>query len=565
MGIGVRLWRAGAVATLLVGTALGGVGASPVGAVTTSNKVFIQLGDSFASGEGAGWRGNSSSSQSAQQGNREGTDMAAAFDGTKWTYHPETTVYQAETYRELDHWWGDNPCHRSLQPPILHARDTSSARVLNLACSGARSKHIWPYRAGGVDQHSGVAPQLEQLKAAISSADDVAMVAIGVGGNDIKIPAYDKEGFGKLVVECMTAYAHTYFQDGYGARSCRETIEAGAGNAISDIFYNQLKTIDLVRSTLAAEGHPVGSYKLVLTGYPTITPTEWGDWSDISEAGQWSSKCPIRRADSGHINLHVVSRLNDVIQAAAEQRGVGFINMEEVFDGHRLCEEGTNRGSYGSSHPESAEWVRFLDINVRTVNPIWEGLKGKLFGSSPDEQRSKDLDSERSIAESFHPNAFGQKALGNCLKSYFNDAPDNSSQRCFVGGEGPFDTPDYMTTSPLAAQPQFIDDPVGSSQIGTPLTRSVIVPDSVKAGHYIQWLPQISHPRKGQLRVELTAPNGEVHRLSDYDFSDTGAWANGTHTRNFTADPSGLWTLRVWDGYLTTHNGSLDKWSLKFF
>ena len=38
---------------------------------------------------------------------------------------------------------------------------------------------------------------------------------------------------------------------------------------------------------------------------------------------------------------------------------------------------------------------------------------------------------------------------------------------------------------------------------------------------------------------------------------------NGTFTRTYTADPSGTWTLKIWDADMQTHNGTLYKWSLR--
>ncbi|MFJ8589672.1 proprotein convertase P-domain-containing protein [Streptomyces sp. NPDC093595] len=521
--------------------------------------MFIQLGDSFGVGEGAGWKGNTN--QSA--GDRLGTDVAARYhsDLPGWTYHPETYVYQSNTYRELDGHWGTNPCHRAYQSPISYVKGWGD-QVLNLACSGAQSKHIWPASAGGVEQHPGLKTQLDQLKDAVSASSDVAMVAVSVGGNDIDIPAFDKPGFGELVVKCIESFVHTHYPDGFDPQYCNDEIAAGVGDAVSDVFYNQLKTIDLVRQTLAAEGHPIGSYKLVLTGYPSITPTDESDWFG-AEGDGWANHCPIRKADSRYINTHVVSRLNDVIQAAAEEKGVGFINMEEAFDGHRLCEAGTVRTA-SAAHPESAEWVRFLDVDD-TINPLWEGIKSLLFGDSPDEWKSQQLRSQRSIAESFHPNSYGQKALGYCLRTYYNDDLDNSLQRCHIAGTGSSSTPDNMVTSTRAALYKATDDPADSVTIGYPLTRTLTVPSSVPAGHYFQWLPKITHPSKGQLKITLQAPDGTTFMLRDFNFEDTGDFGNGTHTSNYTGDPSGTWTLRIWDGISSHDEGTLDKWSLKLF
>lgn len=564
---GQHRWRARLAAAFMVpaavmtSTSMVPAHGAPSGMPGTSGKVFIQLGDSFASGEGGGWKGNSASGA----GNRDETDVAARYDSAtgKWTYRPQTYVYQSDTYREWNGWWGSNPCHRAYFAPISYAKGYGD-RVLNLACSGAQTKNVWQPSAGGVEQHSGLKTQLEQLKDAISPSDDVAMVAIGIGGNDVNIPEFGKPGFGEIVMQCIKAYVHTYYQDGYGEQWCKDKIEPGVGDAVSSVFYNLLKTIDQVHSTMAAEGHPVGSYKVVLTGYPSITPTEWSDWRSPSETGHWSDRCPIRRFDSSYINNHVITRLNDVVQAAAEERGVGFINMEKAFAGHRLCEKDNVRSTSAARFPHMAEWVRYLDIDDAT-NPVYHGAMDMLFGSAPDEKKSKDMGSQRSITESFHPNQWGQKALGNCLRTYYRDDVTNSLQRCFIGGVGPNETPDNMVTSTIAAKFKVTDDPAGQVAIGHPTTRTVTVPASVGPGHYFQWLPDISHPRKGQLRIEVTAPDGTVFRLRDYNLSDTGAFVNGPFTRNYTADPSGTWTLRIWDYDLSTHNGQLDSWTLRLF
>lgn len=532
---------------------------SPAVAAADQPSTVIQLGDSFSSGEGAGWKGNASGT-GASSGNRQGTDMAARqrTDGT-WRYDPELLVYDETTYRERDGWWGDNPCHKALDAPIT--RVSQATKVLNLACSGARSKNIWRPAAGGVEQHPGLQTQLEQLKGQISSSDDVQMVVIGVGGNDIRVGG--EEGFANLVKQCMTSYAKTYLSEGlFDPQYCKDTLEPQVGDALADIFYNTRKTVDEVRSVLAEEGQPAGSYKLVLMGYPEILPTEFGDWKSPSETAHYDDRCPIRRPDSTWVNNHLITRLNGVLQSAAEYKGVGFIDMSDAFAGHRLCEAGILRGETASTTASKAEWVRYLDVG--NLQPGWDVIEALAEDGTSDESLSDILDSQRSITESFHPNDWGQQAIGNCIASYFATAAQGTLKRCYIAGVGPNNTPEYMMLGSLAKHVKITDE-VPVKNIGAPLVRSLTIPAGAAAGHYVQVLPDITHPRKGQLKIVLRAPTGKEFILRDFN-NDTGAWgSNAAFIQNYLEDPSGTWTIKVWDNDLTSHNGTLNRWTLKAF
>jgi len=67
---------------------------------------------------------------------------------------------------------------------------------VNLACSGAKSVDVLRSAAGGVGQN-GQPTQDDQL-AALARTDDVRLVVLTVGGNDI--------GFGTIVNACVGAY-----------------------------------------------------------------------------------------------------------------------------------------------------------------------------------------------------------------------------------------------------------------------------------------------------------------------------------------------------------------------
>src|ERR1700710_2805500 len=92
---------------------------------------IVAMGDSFISGEGGRWLGNGSE----PLGTRSGTDRAAV-DCDGWglcDYEPERIYGASER----------SGCHRSDVAPILSA-PVSVGEKVNLACSGAKVKNLWP-------------------------------------------------------------------------------------------------------------------------------------------------------------------------------------------------------------------------------------------------------------------------------------------------------------------------------------------------------------------------------------------------------------------------------------
>ena len=71
------------------------------------------------------------------------------------------------------------------------------------------------------------------------------------------------------------------------------------------------------------------------------------------------------------------------------------------------------------------------------------------------------------------------------------------------------------------------------------------------------------HPYRGDVQLDLIAPNGQSVRLKNYD-NDSGDDIHATYTVNASAAAkNGLWRLRVTDVY-ATDAGYLDDWSIQF-
>jgi hypothetical protein len=320
---------------------------------------IVSLGDSFISGEGGRWLGNGSE----PFGTRSGTDRAAFdCDGLACRYDPARVYGSSE----------ENGCHRSDVAPILSAPVAVERRV-NLACSGARLANVWPAASGG-EPHFGEPPQIDRL-AATAERDDVRMVVLTVGANDV--------GFSELVAGCALEWARSDVDD---PAFCYGDAQANVDAALPAMERGVVKALWAIRATMARGGYRRGDYRLVTMGYASpFPPGGWirypeDGWSRLNEGG-----CPVWNADADWAAGPGIGSIVTAMRAAAAVAGAEFLDLRRALDGHQLCDRRAHRvGSTGPA-PASAEWVRRLAF---------------VQGSS---------------RESLHPDAYGQRAIGTCL------------------------------------------------------------------------------------------------------------------------------------------------------
>ena len=107
------------------------------------------------------------------------------------------------------------------------------------------------------------------------------------------------------------------------------------------------------------------------------------------------------------------------LRSVAAAKGAQFLDLRDMLQGREVCSRATSLAT--SSNPPSptrSEWARFL------VSGIGQG----------------------DLQESFHPNAYGERALGRCLTLVAAQA--GAAYTCRnVAGAGP----ETMTLAPLAA------------------------------------------------------------------------------------------------------------------
>ncbi len=325
---------------------------------------IVAMGDSFISGEGGRWLGNGSE----PLGTRSGTDRAAYGCGSLGCEYDPARVYGSS---EAD------DCHRSDVAPILSAPIAVDAKV-NLACSGAKARDLWPASEGGT-AHFGEPPESDQL-AAVARRDDVRLVVVTVGANDV--------GFGELVAGCAVDWARS--PEGEQA-TCHQEAEAQIQGALPEMTRGITAALHGVRRTLRAAGYRRSAYRLVAMGYASPFPEgrrfrypEDG-WSRLTEGG-----CPVWNVDADWAADRATVDLAGALKAAATATGAEYLDLAGAFDGHQLCDRRAERVGAAGPSPLTAEWFRRLSFT------------------------------QGSTRESLHPDAYGQKVMGECLALLFD-------------------------------------------------------------------------------------------------------------------------------------------------
>lgn len=512
--------------------------ALPATAQAARPTAAVVLGDSFSSGEGGRWRGNSFTG--IDGGDRAGTDTAAVDTVHGFRYRPEERSYEEASV--------DNGCHRGLKAPVTYLAGRYE-KVVNLACSGARAQHLWPIESGGA-AFKGEAPQITQL-GKLAATHDIKLVVLGIGGNDM--------GFGALIGECVKAWAIKHFTPD-DDRSCVGHINGSTVPALGDVHFRVTRTIALLRKELAQRGQT--GTRIVLTGYPAIIPGFFG--FEFEAGDRRIRNCPFNGPDVRRIDEHLMPKLNATMEAIAHETGVDFIGLEQAFDGHKLCEAGTRR-PVANQPPKDvdAEWVRYVDTTGTSIDNYTALIRrwGRLIDGVEFNQAFGD---QGSLQESLHPNEFGQQAIGHCLRAYdANTAPSPKRFDCLNGASR------RATDMKLVALPAPTSVSSATAtripDAGVPLRVRRSVPAASERGQVLRSEIRIAHVRKGQLEMELIDPNGKVYPVKTLNPVDSGAFPQVWRTVHHDAPlVEGVWTLQVKDA-VAGLEGQFKDWSLHFY
>ncbi|WP_017236871.1 GDSL-type esterase/lipase family protein [Streptomyces sp. SS] len=330
----------------------------------------VAMGDSYISGEAGRWLGNSLTNS----GSRNGTDRAWTGSG----YDP-SRVYGSTA----------GGCHRSDTAEVKSAGPVASS-LINLACSGATTKNVIRASQGG-QAYKGESPQADQL-AAVAAANDVELIALSIGGNDL--------GFADIIATCAKDYIVWYSY-------CHDDQQAEVDAKIDGVMADVAKSVDEIRAVMTAAGYAASDYRIVLQSYPSPIPraadNRYGEsgWARTNTGG-----CPFWNADSDWARDSLVPQLANRLKGVATAKGVQFMDLRDALQGREVCAKASKQVS--SSVPASAttsEWARWIDSQST------QGL----------------------VQESMHPNAYGQQALGRCLSLIHAVPTGNRSCRNTAG------------------------------------------------------------------------------------------------------------------------------------
>jgi GDSL-like Lipase/Acylhydrolase family len=276
--------------------------------------VYVALGDSFSSGEGA-------------------VSSYTSFNDNNPSFYPGTDVWPGTTAVPED------ACHRS-----VNAYSTLVASALGLqfdpatnfvACSGAVLDQLWKSTQNGYYEPA----QLSAISGqpAVPGGDpygppnpNVGLVTLTIGGNDAS--------FTPILTACLTVKLHNGRL--LGDPRCASTIKADVQKGLDTLgapgtgLYSALVEIH----TLAPNA------TILLGGYPHLfanAPT--GDCSVGGyELGGFPVYAPYKTM--GLLNGAVNTLDNDLqsIAAAASAINVHYVNPLSAFAGHGLCDTGSS-------------------------------------------------------------------------------------------------------------------------------------------------------------------------------------------------------------------------------
>ncbi|MFI1248971.1 GDSL-type esterase/lipase family protein [Streptomyces anulatus] len=344
----------------------------------------VSLGDSFISGEGGRWQGNIAM-QYTTATDMWGTDRACSPSGPCSPKDPKR-VY-GESYLNPDTRKEDG-CHRS-DVAEIHSAGLPVEFSVNLACSGAVTSNVLPASSGG-ERFKGEEPQADQL-ADLAAKSDITVVQLSVGGNDL--------GFSDVIKGCVKTYLTRV--EPY----CWKTWDVKVKERLRDVVLPKVKnSVKAIQTVLAQQGHPVGSYVFALQSYPSPVPLagsyRYGEGQGVYSDRYQKGGCPFYNQDTDWARSTVVPAIARTLEQAADETGVAYLDLQWAFDGHEVCNRATTlpTSSNTLSNPvpgKDAEWMRFLS-------------KGPF--ETPYAQGQQE--------ESFHPNSYGQKALGKCLAQF---------------------------------------------------------------------------------------------------------------------------------------------------
>jgi hypothetical protein len=347
------------------------------GVTSPTPQTIVSLGDSYISGTAGRWAGNSNGFSNVPR------DLAS--------------FARSDT--------GDDAYDNLGQPTIDFCFRSRSAEIhlgspwqsVNLACSGAETTTLQRDRMGlykpGLDDDG----QLALLRATAADAS-VRLVVVSIGANNFR--------FGPIIEACASAFltSSSAFPSLCSEdRTVRGYVDDAAVTRVRDDIAAALVR---VVSTMRDIGYTDATWHLVVQNYPTpLPPAARLRHSQFGYGRQVEGGCPFYDADVDWLQT-VMARFNSTVAEAvadaraATGRPIAELDLSRLFDGRRLCEQGTK---HVEETPDENTQRRYAE-RIAQIH-----LSSSLPGSPYD------------ITEGVHPNHYGQLAFRACLRRAFGD------------------------------------------------------------------------------------------------------------------------------------------------
>lgn len=357
----LRLAAAALMALLLALAAGASAASARPGSARTA---VVSLGDSYISGEAGRWNGNSTSPTPSNAG----TDRACVPTGSPLCQDRFLgSVYVEGTDR--------NGCHRSDVSEILSSRIRVSRRI-NLSCSGGKTINLRRSKSGGVGQKGE--PAQGDLLAGVAGTDDVKLIIVSIVGNDL--------GFADIVEDCLIAYTSK-------TGPCRDRAKATVDRRTPAARAGLVKAIDEIRAVMRSRGYLRTDYRLVFQTYPSVVPRAAEARYPESDPRRSSDGCPLYDTDLNGARDELAPQIGRLVKSVARAKGAEILELKDLMQGHEICSKSARAATEGDTPGgDRGEW-------------------GRALGPTAIQQGQ--------VQEVFHPNAFAQRALGDCLEGVY--------------------------------------------------------------------------------------------------------------------------------------------------
>lgn len=352
---------------------------------------YLALGDSFSSGEG-----DLDRDKNGNKYYRRGTDIKGDKDTPREKCHLSTNSY---------------PYHLALGMELgAPTTDSNATKWQSVACSGATT---WDIKERGSGDYSGQnddtnKPRLEGYD--VASLKSTALnefipgrqkqiefvkkyqpkvITLTMGGNDIN--------FGGKMQECVSRLSTCSYATSEWRTNLKNEIYGQFDNLSS--LYGELRN--------ATDGQS----KIYVIGYPV--------YINADPDAKCSNKLLFLNLEEREMVVNSIIYLNNIIEAAAKNAGVTYVDIEHAFGNHRLCDD-------GESH----------------VNAV-AGIAG--YGGNE-------------LQESFHPNKKGHEDMTSAIWDFVGGASLLDYVTCPGSGQQRATCPNTSIDANNAAMPPYFLD-----------------------------------------------------------------------------------------------------------